>query len=37
MIRPGEQEADRVRELEREDDVAVVDLGPAELLSAASA
>ena len=27
----GEQKADRVRHLEREDDVAVVDLGPAEL------
>ena len=28
----GEQQADRVGELEREDDVGVVDLGPAELL-----
>ena len=33
----GEQEADRVGELEREDDVAVVDLAPAELAPAASA
>ena len=28
----GKEERDRVRELEREDDVGVVDLGPAELL-----
>ena len=30
--RPGEQQADGVGELEREHDVRVVDLGPAELL-----
>ena len=32
MIAAGEQQPDRVGELEREDDVGVVDLGPAELL-----
>ena len=31
MIRPADQEPDRVGELKREDDVGVVDLAPAEL------
>ncbi len=32
MNRPGQQQADRIRELETEDDVGVVDLAPAVLL-----